>query len=71
VQDAEFAFDAENGKFLVVVPIAIIAAGLVVSAWSKWVRKAPYFRGAAATDGDAIVLAPTTLMPPVTPETGS
>ncbi|WP_219603326.1 APC family permease [Mycobacteroides sp. LB1] len=61
VQDADFAFDPANGKFLVAVPAGIIAIGLVISAWSKWVRRAPYFRGAAGTDSDAIVLAPSPL----------
>jgi amino acid transporter len=70
VQDAHFAFDPENGKFLVAVPAAVIVAGLVVSAWSKWGRRSPYFHGSAGTDGDALVLAPTTLMPRTTPTAG-
>jgi amino acid transporter len=62
VQDADFAFDPANGKFLVAVPAAVIVAGLMVSAWSKWGRRSPYFHGVAGTDGDGIVLAPTTLV---------
>ncbi len=56
VQDDHFAFDPENGKFLVAVPAAIISAGLLVSAWSKWVRHAPYFHGGQGTDADMIDL---------------
>lgn len=56
VQDPDFAFDPANGKFLVTVPVAIVLAGVVVSAWSKWGRRAPYFHGARGTDADAIVL---------------
>lgn len=56
VQDPDFAFDPENGKFLVAVPAVIVVAGLVVSAWSKWVRRAPYFHGAHGTDADTLIL---------------
>lgn len=56
VQDAEFAFDPANGKFLVTVPAVIIVVGALISAWSKWGRRAPYFHGARGTDADAIVL---------------
>ena len=56
VQDAEFAFDPANGKFLVAVPAGIIILGLLISAWSKWGRRAPYFHGARATDSDETVL---------------
>lgn len=63
VQDEHFAFDPENGKFLVAVPVTIIVAGLLVSAWSKWVRRAPYFYGGQGTDSDALDLTPTTVAP--------
>ena len=65
VQDADFAFDPANGKFLVAVPATIIVAGLAVSAWSKWVRRAPYFHGGTGTDADALDLtaAPVSISP--------
>jgi amino acid transporter len=63
VQDAEFAFDPANGKFLVVVPAAIIVVGLLVSAWSKWVRHAPYFHGGQGTNADTFQLGSATATP--------
>ena len=38
------AFNANNGWFLLVVPIAIIGSGIVMAAIAKWVRKSPYFQ---------------------------
>ncbi|MGV0806502.1 APC family permease [Mycolicibacterium setense] len=71
VQDAEFAFDPANGKFLVTVPAGIIIMGLCISAWSKWVRRAPYFHGARGTDGESIVAAPASVEPGIAPTTSS
>lgn len=42
-QSPDFALSAQNGRFLALVPLSIVAVGLLVSAWAKWVRKAPYF----------------------------
>lgn len=42
-QATGFALNAQNGRFLALVPLSIVAAGAVVSAWAKWGRKAPYF----------------------------
>ena len=38
-----FAWSAVNGRFIASIPLAIILAGIVASAWSKWGRKAAYF----------------------------
>lgn len=46
------AFDAENGRFLVVVPMAIIALGLPIAAWNHFVRKPAYFTLPRAADPD-------------------
>lgn len=43
-QSSSFAFSAVNGRFVVAIPATIILAGIVFSAWSKWVRKSPYFQ---------------------------
>jgi amino acid transporter len=42
-QAAGFALNAQNGRFLALVPLGIVAVGLLVSAWAKWGRKSPYF----------------------------
>ena len=42
-QSPDFAFNAQNGRFLALVPFSIVAVGLLVSAWAKWGRNAPYF----------------------------
>jgi len=42
-QAGGFAFNAQNGRFLALVPLSIVAVGILVSAWAKWGRKAPYF----------------------------
>jgi len=51
-----FAWNAANGHFLALVPVAIIAAGVLLSAWAKWGRKAAYFRGQVATAADAFAV---------------
>ncbi|MEU5849741.1 APC family permease [Saccharopolyspora shandongensis] len=38
-----FAFDAANGRFLTVLPIAILVIGIPLGMWKKYVRKSPYF----------------------------
>jgi hypothetical protein len=40
---SSFALNAQNGRFLALVPLSIVALGVLVSAWAKWGRKAPYF----------------------------
>jgi membrane protein required for beta-lactamase induction len=44
---------ADNGWFLLLMPVAMIVSGFAVAAWAKWVRRSPYFRGGAGTDADA------------------
>ncbi|MEU6263590.1 APC family permease [Saccharopolyspora shandongensis] len=39
-----FAFDAANGRFLTVLPIAILVLGIPLALWKKYVRKSPHFR---------------------------
>ena len=41
----KFAWSATNGRFLAVVPVAIIGLGVLLSAWAKWGRHAAYFSG--------------------------
>ncbi|MFF3608387.1 APC family permease [Streptomyces sp. NPDC002463] len=38
-----FEISADNGWFALLVPALILASGLAVAAWARWVRKAPYF----------------------------
>ncbi|MFG2821428.1 APC family permease [Kitasatospora sp. NPDC048365] len=38
-----FELSADNGWFELLVPVLMIASGLVAGAWARWVRKAPYF----------------------------
>jgi amino acid transporter len=45
VSSPGFAFSASNGRFLALVPAVIVAAGIVLSAWAKWGRRAAYFNG--------------------------
>ena len=42
-QATGFALNAQNGRFLALVPLSIVVVGIGVSAWAKWGRKAPYF----------------------------
>ncbi|MGW0661209.1 APC family permease [Streptodolium elevatio] len=46
------AFDAENGRFLVVVPLTIIALGVPIAAWNRYVRKPAYFSLPKSVDPD-------------------
>ncbi|MGW1215164.1 APC family permease [Streptomyces sp. NPDC002499] len=50
---------ADNGWFLLLTPLVMIASGFVAAAWSKWVRRSPYFRTGEGTDADAPHLLPT------------
>ncbi|MFI6659316.1 APC family permease [Streptomyces sp. NPDC050523] len=50
---------ADNGWFLLLTPLAMIASGFVAAAWAKWVRRSPYFRTGDGTDADAPQLLPT------------
>jgi hypothetical protein len=47
-----FALNAQNGRFLAVVPLAVVAVGLALSAWAKWVRRSPYFLPGGSRAGD-------------------
>lgn len=51
-----FAAKPDNGWFLLLIPGLIIASGLVVAAWARWVRRSPYFHTGQGTDADAIAL---------------
>ncbi|KOV64709.1 APC family permease [Streptomyces sp. MMG1121] len=44
---------ADNGWFLLLMPLLMIASGFVVAAWAKWVRRSPYFRTGEGTDADS------------------
>jgi amino acid transporter len=50
---------ADNGWFLLLTPLVMIASGFVAAAWSKWVRRSPYFRTGEGTDAEAPHLLPT------------
>ncbi|MEU4039468.1 APC family permease [Streptomyces collinus] len=55
-----FEVRADNGWFLLLMPVAMIASGFAVAAWAKWVRRSPYFRTGAGTDADSRQLLTTT-----------
>ncbi|HEX4791212.1 MAG TPA: APC family permease [Actinospica sp.] len=44
-----FALNAQNGRFLAAVPMAVVAVGIALSGWAKWGRRSRYF--AAGGDG--------------------
>ncbi|MEU6669056.1 APC family permease [Streptomyces sp. NPDC046727] len=48
-----FEVSADNGWFLLLMPLVMIMSGFMVAAWAKWVRKSPYFRTGAGTDADS------------------
>ncbi|MEU8689373.1 APC family permease [Streptomyces sp. NPDC048665] len=50
---------ADNGWFLLLMPVAMIASGFGAAAWAKWARRSPYFRTGAGTDADAPELLPS------------
>jgi amino acid transporter len=39
------AFNAANGRFLTIMPLAVLALGIPFGLWTKYGRKAPYFAG--------------------------
>ena len=47
---------ANNGWFLLLTPVVMIASGLAAGACAKWVRRSPYFRTGQGTDADASAL---------------
>src|SRR5262249_29930083 len=51
-QSPGFALSALNGRFLVVVPALVVAVGVALSAWAKWVRRSPYFAPGGSVAGD-------------------
>ena len=48
-----FEVSADNGWFLLLMPLAMICSGVLVAAWAKWVRRSPYFRTGEGTDADS------------------
>lgn len=48
------AFDANNGRFLVAVPMAIIVLGVPIAAWNRFVRKPGYFTLPRGVDPDTV-----------------
>ncbi|MFG2602616.1 APC family permease [Streptomyces sp. NPDC048514] len=48
-----FEVGADNGWFLLCMPLVMIASGFAVAAWAKWVRRSPYFRTGEGTDADS------------------
>ncbi|MFE7388649.1 APC family permease [Streptomyces sp. NPDC057582] len=38
-----FEISADNGWFDLLIPVLMLASGLMAAAWARWVRKAPYF----------------------------
>ncbi|MEU6089379.1 APC family permease [Streptomyces sp. NPDC047085] len=48
-----FEVSADNGWFLLLMPLVMIVSGFVVAAWAKWVRRSPYFRTGEGTDADS------------------
>lgn len=48
-----FEVSADNGWFLLLMPLLMIASGFAVAAWAKWVRRSPYFRTGVGTDADS------------------
>jgi hypothetical protein len=45
--------NANNGWFLLLMPVLMVASGFVAAAWARWVRRSPYFRTGDGTDADA------------------
>ncbi|MER6474158.1 APC family permease [Streptomyces collinus] len=48
-----FEVSADNGWFLLLMPVVMVASGFAVAAWAKYVRRSPYFRTGAGTDADS------------------
>ncbi|WP_030257729.1 APC family permease [Streptomyces violens] len=46
----------DNGWFMLLVPVLIVASGLVAAARAKWGRRSPYFITGRGTDAEAIAL---------------
>ena len=57
-QSPGFALNAQNGRFLAIVPVAVVAAGIALSAWAKWGRGSRYFAPARTAAGDLAALGP-------------
>jgi amino acid transporter len=60
-QSSSFALNAENGRFLAVVPFTVVAVGIALSAWAKWGRRSRYFAPGGSTVGDLDAAEPTPL----------
>lgn len=54
VSTDHFAFEADNGWFLLSIPVAMVVSGVAMGAVAKWVRKSPYFVSGRGTDADAL-----------------
>lgn len=50
-QSSGFALNAQNGRFLAVVPLMVVAVGIALSAWAKWGRRSAYFAKPGAAGG--------------------
>ncbi|MGW0391850.1 APC family permease [Streptomyces sp. NPDC003042] len=53
------AFDAENGRFLTVLPLTVIALGVPAALWTRYRRRAAYFTQPAAPLPPAAAPVPT------------
>ncbi|MFJ5884523.1 APC family permease [Kitasatospora cineracea] len=65
-----FELAADNGWFELTVPVLMIGSGLLAAAWSRWVRRSPYFTGTpdrAATPAATPSATPSTLATPPAP----
>jgi amino acid transporter len=60
-QSSSFALNAENGRFLAVVPFTVVAVGIALSAWAKWGRRSRYFAPGGSTVGDLDAAEPNPL----------
>lgn len=48
-----FEVSADNGWFLLLMPLVMILSGVLAAAWAKWGRKSAYFRTGEGTDADS------------------
>jgi hypothetical protein len=53
-----FELSPDNGWFMLSVPLAIVASGLVMAAYAKYVRRSAYFVTGSGTAPETVPLAP-------------